>query len=494
MLTASDGAATAKERPLVRKVFSFPAMLAVLLVALAMLTIRSRFDDPDLWWHLKTGEIIWNTHSIPRVDAFSFTAGGQPWVAQEWLSELAIYAMWKSGAYTGLMLGFSVLTTLLLILAYVLCSKYSANCKIGFGGALAFWLFSTIGLALRPHMIGYLLLVLELLILHLSRSRRQWLFALVPLFSLWVNCHASFFFGLIVLAIVLLCAFLPEIRWGLLVSTPWEPARRNTLAICAALSVAALFLNPIGPRLVTYPLDVFFRQPVNLAAVAEWRPPAPDDLRFWALLLVAGAVLLLPLLRFTALRMEEFLLVSIGFELAVSHQRMLFVFGLLAAPVLCRLAADLWGGYEPDRDRMWLNASLMAVAAIVVVFAFPNTRELKKLVRKSSPVQAVEFLKRSGIPGNLLNEYVYGGYLIWAAPERKVFIDGRADIYEKAGVLSEYEDWIRLRSDPKLFLAKYRIGVCLLSPSAPMTRVVSLLPGWKRVYSDNLAVLFVKSP
>ena len=493
MLTASDRAATAKERSLVRKVFSFPAMLGVLLVVLAVLTIRTRFDDPDLWWHLKTGEIIWNTHSVPRADPFSFTAGGQPWVAQEWLSELAFYALWKSDTYTGLMLGFSVLTALLLILAYVLCSKYSANCKIGFGGALAVWLFSTVGLALRPHMTGYLLLVVELLIIHLSRARRQWLFALVPLFSIWVNCHASFFFGFIVLAVVLVCAFLPDLRWGLFVSTPWEPARRNTLAICAAISVAALFLNPLGSRLVTYPLDVFFRQPLNLAAVAEWRPPAPDDSRFWALLLVAGAVLLVPLLRFTAVRLDEFLLVAIGFALAIGHQRMLFVFGLLAAPVLCRLTADLWDRYEPDQDHVWLNACVMAIAAVVVVLAFPNARQLTELVRKSSPVRAVEFLRRSGISGNLLNEYVYGGYLIWGAPERKVFIDGRADVYEKAGVLGAYGNWMTLRSDPNALLSKYHIGVCLLSPTAPMVRILPLLRGWKRVYSDDVAVVFVKS-
>jgi hypothetical protein len=468
-------------------------MQAALLVVLAVLTVRSRFDDPDLWWHLKTGEIIWTTHSIPHADPFSFTASGQPWIAQEWLSEFAMYGLWKLGAYTGLMLGLSILTALLFLVAYVLCSKYSANSKIGFAGALAVWLFSTIGLALRPHMIGYLLLALELLILHFSRTRRQWLFTLVPLFCIWVNCHASFFFGLIVLGVALVCAFLPEIRWGLLVSTPWAPERRNTLLICAVLSVAALFLNPIGSRLVVYPLDVFFRQPLNLAGISEWRPPAPDDLRFWALLLGAGAMLLVPLLRFAAVRVEEFLLVSIGFALAICHQRMLFVFGLLAAPVLCRLSADLWDRYQPERDRVWLNASIMALAAVVVVFAFPSARQLDELVRKSSPVQAVDFLRRSGLSGNLLNEYVYGGYLIWAAPERKVFIDGRADVYEKAGVLGEYGDWIGVRSDPKLLLAKYRIGVCLLSRTAPIARVMPLLPGWKRVYSDDLAVLFVKS-
>ena len=57
-------------------VFSFPVVLALLLIVLMLFTVRSRFSDPDMWWHLKTGEIIWNTQSIPRVDLFSFTAYG----------------------------------------------------------------------------------------------------------------------------------------------------------------------------------------------------------------------------------------------------------------------------------------------------------------------------------------------------------------------------------------------------------------------------------
>src|SRR4051812_22887859 len=94
-----------------RAIFSFPAVMGALLVVLMAFTVRSRFSDPDLWWHLKTGEIIWNTHSIPRVDLFSFTANGHPWVAQEWLSEVTIYGAWKFGGNAGLMVWFCALSS-----------------------------------------------------------------------------------------------------------------------------------------------------------------------------------------------------------------------------------------------------------------------------------------------------------------------------------------------------------------------------------------------
>ena len=77
MITASAVAERTAGRihiHVLRRVFSFPAMLAGLLVVLAVLTVRWRFDDPDMWWHLRTGQIIWTTHTIPLTDLFSYTA------------------------------------------------------------------------------------------------------------------------------------------------------------------------------------------------------------------------------------------------------------------------------------------------------------------------------------------------------------------------------------------------------------------------------------
>ncbi len=68
---------SAKRVGFLQRVFSFPVMLASVLVVLTVLTVRARFDDPDMWWHLKTGEIIWSTHSIPVVDVFSYTTNHQ---------------------------------------------------------------------------------------------------------------------------------------------------------------------------------------------------------------------------------------------------------------------------------------------------------------------------------------------------------------------------------------------------------------------------------
>jgi len=473
-------------------IFSFPAVLAALLTVVTVFTVRGRFSDPDVWWHLRTGEIIWSTHSIPAVDLFSFTANGHSWIAQEWLSQLTIYGAYKLGGHSGLMLWLCIAASLVVIAGYVLCWLYSGNGKIAFLGALGIWFFATIGFSIRPQLIGHLLLISELLILYMGRSRdSRWFFALPPLFALWINCHSSFVFGLMVLAVVLFCSFL-GFRAGLLVSTRWEKRKRITLAASCAVSLAALLVNPIGPKLIWYPIDVMFKQGSEFGIIAEWQPTPFDDVRAWALLGVAGLVLFLPLFRRVELRLEELLLIALGFGLAVQHERMLFLFGIFAAPVFCRLLADAWDRYEPGHEHVLPNAFLIALATVAVTLGFPSSRNLAKQVNKANPVKAVEFIEHSGLSGRMLNGYVYGGYLLWAAPGRKVFIDGRADVYDPAGVLADYTRFTSLNGDPKSILDKYRIDFLLLAQDEPITRVLLLIPGWKKIYSDEQSVVFTR--
>ncbi len=436
--------------------------------------------------------MIWNTHHIPTADTFSFTTSNHAYIPHEWLSQLAIYAAYHFAGYAGLMLWLCALSSLIVIAGYALCALHSGNAKIAFLGGLITWLFSTYGLAIRPHMIGFLLLLCELLILHLARARSaKWFFALPPLFALWVNCHGSFFLGLLVLGIVLACSFW-DVQWGLLVSRSWSKHDRHTLVLAFALSMAALFLNPVGLSQVMYPLNTLGKQQVQMHAVSEWQALQFTDVRSLALLGIAGLILFLPLVRKRRLFLSELLLSGMGFALAIQHQRMMFVFGILAAPVVCRLVADTWDRYDPARDRILPNAIMLALATVVLFFSFPRPPNLEAQVEKGNPVDAVDFLKASGLTGRLLNQYVYGGYLIWSAPARKVFIDGRGDVFEWTGVLQEYGRWATLQTDPRQLLDKYRISICMLAPDAPMARVLALLPGWNEVYKDDLAVIFAR--
>ena len=130
-----------------------------------------------------------------------------------------------------------------------------------------------------------------------------------------------------------------------------------------------------------------------------------------------------------------------------------------------------------------------------IVHYFPSQQHLQESVAKQFPVRAVEYLRQHQVPGPVFNTYGYGGYIIWALPEQKVFIDGRGDLYERGGVLSDYLQVNNLRPAAFAVLRAYRIQSCLLQTdySQALTTALSNNPDWKKVYSDNLSTLFIRA-
>jgi hypothetical protein len=137
---------------------------------------------------------------------------------------------------------------------------------------------------------------------------------------------------------------------------------------------------------------------------------------------------------------------------------------------------------------------MLALAAATAWWVFPGSLELTRQVELSSPVKAVEFVNAHHLPGNMLNDYGYGGYLIWAAQQHPVFVDGRGDVFEWTGVLADFRNWATLRSDPNTLLDKYGVDFCLLAKESPMARVLPLLHNWRIAYSDKNSVVFVRDP
>src|SRR6266481_5500809 len=81
---------------------SFPAMLGMFLVGRVFYEGRGFVVDPDVWWHIKVGQDILRTHHFPTTDPYSFTALGTPWIAYEWLGEIALALMYRVGGVVSL--------------------------------------------------------------------------------------------------------------------------------------------------------------------------------------------------------------------------------------------------------------------------------------------------------------------------------------------------------------------------------------------------------
>src|SRR5256885_1354244 len=89
------------------------------IAALPVKLLARRLEDPDLWWHLKTGALIVRNHAIPAVDPYSYTAAGKPWIVQEWLSEVILYGIHKAFGLYGILF----YRAIVVLLVYMLVAR-----------------------------------------------------------------------------------------------------------------------------------------------------------------------------------------------------------------------------------------------------------------------------------------------------------------------------------------------------------------------------------
>ncbi len=451
--------------------------------------------DPDVWWHIKVGATLLSTHRWPTVDPYSFTAHGTPWIAYEWLGDVLLAAIAGMWGLRGLMALDLVLTAAILFALYALTTLRCGNSKAAFVICALLLPLVYPSCSLRPQMLGYLFLVLTLIVLERFRQGHTGaLWLLPPLFLVWVNTHGSFVLGLFALG-VYWASGLVDIHWGGLKSRLWTSGERVRLELVALLSLVALTTTPYGTEVCLYPLNMAFSQPLNVGNIQEWQPMMFDEIFgkiFLALLL--GFLLAQVTLRPTW-RLEDLVLFFAGVVAVCLHIRFVLVFVPFCAPLLAVVVAHWFPPYEHSKDKYALNAILMTLVVAAVIWFFPSRAKLESIMEEKWPVRAVAYLRQHPVPTPMFNSYGYGGYLIWQMSDvNKVFIDGRADIYERTGVLSDYLSLARLGFPAPFLLGAYNIQSCLLDRNETLVTLLDALPGWQKVYGDQLSVLYVRRP
>src|SRR6202171_1828715 len=272
----------------------------VLLLGLLGMTARPA-TDPDLWWHLRTGQLIVVTGHVPHSDSFSFTRAGHAWVSHEWVSEVVFYERWKHGCAPLLIVFSAIITTTGFMLLYLRCLPFCGGKNHWAAAATVLGaLASAPSWGVRPQMFTLTLASLLLWLLGGGNKleggnktdRPRLLFWMPPLFLLWLNLHAGFALGL---------ALLFAYGVGLTVETvvgsmPWENARPIILLVLLLLlaCLALVPLNPSGAQLYRYPFDTL-RSSAMRSFIVEWFSPDFHDslyrpfLLVWLLLLTALA-------------------------------------------------------------------------------------------------------------------------------------------------------------------------------------------------------------
>ena len=462
----------------------------VLFSMLFVLAVRQSVSiDPDLWWHLKAGQQIIDTRSIPHTDDYSFTKQGSEWVAHEWLSEVIMDAIYRVTGLTGLVTIFSLIIVIALWLTYRRCEgrPYAASIAIVLGAAASSPLFGV-----RPQMLTLLLASIYIFLLEQLDTRRIWWLA--PLMLLWVNLHAGFALGLALIGLYIVRAVLDG---------EWNQIR--PLVIVLLVCTAVVPLNPNGFRMFSYPYETL-TSPSMAAFIQEWASPDFHKVTYLPLAILLLSTFAAMALSPTRPRLGEIFLVLITALGALRSVRHIPIFSLFAVPVLAKhlwaVAKDrgwdkLLTGAEarPTGLKLLINIILLlAPVALAVTRVWHFAAYQRNYETLRNPVAAVEFLKSQHLPGPIYNRYGWGGYLIYQLyPEYRVYIDGRADVYGDAFFAEAMQvyDGVGNWKEP---LDRYGIQTVIIDTNIALSAALRNDNDWSKVYEDDQAVIFRRVP
>ena len=462
----------------------------------------------DFWWHLRLGQVIWTQRWLGPGDIFSFTTPGAFAPPVQWLGELYLYFVYSLGGLELVLLANALLLAVVVWLIQRAVRVAGGGQRLSAVVTMAF-VFACVlpNLDARPQIIGFVVFAFwSLLLVRYLRGLRSPLWLVFPTAVIWNNANGTVIVGAGLLATVWVGEAL-QARLGARLRLRQAGLRLRGLGLAAASIPAAMLMNPWGLDLFgylkDYVTDVKMRQ-----LISEWRPPTVDTLwglLFFALLLTSiGCLALAP----RRLDLTELLVFLVFAALAIQAQRNSVWFGIVAAPIVgTRLQSiiDLWPRPIQSPERVGLNYLLAGTLVALTVLALPWFRQSlplpagqRQLIDKTTPVTAVEYAASHFPSERFFHPYTYGSYMVWATYGRlPVFIDGRYNHYAPAGVMEDYRRIIQAE-DWENALAKYGIRHVMLSLDSgeassmkPLLREMRRSPGWRAVYEDEHAVIFV---
>lgn len=491
--------------------------------------------DADIGWHIRTGERILATHTLPRIDSYSSTMQGQPWFAWEWLYDLALGILHRACGLNGVvwLCGALVASVFLILLSQLL--------KRGTGLLLAVVLMllaeaaATIHLYARPHIVSWLFSLLWFVVLErwdhpkiLANQERlpRWIPYFFPAsMLLWVNLHGGWLFGLALLLLYAFAAFVESVRTQDAFAKIRAVHRARGMAVVWLASTLATLANPFGWRLHAH-IYRYLSDRYLMNRIDEFQSP---DFHGWAQRCFA-AILLLTLVAFVGqrsrLRLSHLLVVLLSAYAGFYSSRNLPVSSMLlvliAGPILwqnfvslseqpttwhwlrnctARIVdfSDRMGAQEMQlRGHLWPIASVAFALAICLQGGWLGSRQLMdaEFDPKKIPAAAVTFLQNDiegqqrGI-GPVFSTDSWGGYLIYRLyPARKVVVDDRHDLYGSDRI-RQYLILTQAEPGWRKVLNDWQIRTALLPADTTLANLLRELPQeWRVAYEDKVAVVF----
>lgn len=451
-----------------------PVVVLVILVLWQAFSQAGALESGDVFWHLRTGDLILES-GIPAADSFSWTAQGEPWQPNAWLSDV-VWASLRSG------FGLTAISFLrgVAVIGIALAVFWSAR-RRGAGpwasvsvGVVATLLINPF-ISERPLLVGFLLFPVLLALAQNYRTGSRWALAgAVAVMVLWANLHGSFLTGVAVVGLYALGWMFEDRTW------------RRPVSLGVAVAGAAL-VNPYFVSAYTHALTIRDAS-VN---IDEWQPLSVADGRGLLLLgfmaAVAWALTSLSAWR-TYSTSIPIVFLAVG-TIGVVRTGGFFV--LAAAPVVAAALSAL----AVPRLRAWaaprrqpLIIGFVVAGLLLAGQQVSNLSEAGAVDPRFSP----ELVAAVPAGCRLFNEYDLGGFVIdqrW--PDVLVSQDGRNDMYGRARIKTQ-EVWT-LSSDASV-LDPPGVDCVLADLDRPIAAALQTDPRWTEVARSRYSVLMLRSP
>jgi hypothetical protein len=461
------------------------ALIAIAIPAAGGLAIK--MSTVDLAYHLRLGDQILHG-TFPRVDSFTFSASGLPWIDQQWGAQVLMTLAHGPDGWNSLLLLKAALIAVTFVFVFRACRSAGASVRAAAGLTVAGYLVSAQNMGMRPQLFAAPLFAVVLWISAGRREHpaRQW--AIPLLVVIWCNVHGSFVLGPALVGL----DWLEDLR------TRWPGARRTFLI--GAVSAAATLVNPFGWRVWTYTVEIATNPTITRFA-SEWEPTTIRTFTGVALFVsVAGVVVFFsrrsgPVPWTTLLRLGFF------FALALPAIRGALWWGLAAPPALASCLAPRAASEGDDRRGSPLMNRIMVAAVVLgLVVTLPWWRSsgsggASPPLLVEAPDDLVAAAALATDPGDhLWVDQVWGSWFEYRLPDRLMFVDSRIELFPRS-VWSDYLDAANGREGWQDILDRWDVEVAVLSAeqSGELLERMARDDGWRRAFSTDDGSVYVRT-
>ena len=455
------------------------ASLVVLIpVVVALL---SRMGTTDLTYHIRAGEGILATHALPRVDTYTFSVAGKPWLDQQWGAQVVLALGHRYGGFATLAFLQAVLIGVSFWFIYLACRARGASTRTSSFLTVVGFLVASPTLAMRPQLIALPLFAIALWALASREIAPRRLYAIPILAAVCANVHGSF----TIFPLIVGLTWVQDARAKI-------PGSRRLLWL-TLITAAATLINPFGVDAWRYAYDLS-TNPIIRKTISEWAPVTATDVSGLFMIGSALAVVAFFARRGRPVPWTSLLWLLVFFMLAMSAQRAI-VWWAMVTPVIL---AELLPGKDPaaidDRSESPRPAiAIIATMSLAVVILLPWWRPNDLL--SQAPPGITAYIEQNIPPGSrMFVHQPWGSWFEYATPDRPVFTDSRIEIIPK-NIWDDYGQVGFAGADWREVLAKWRPDVIVAAENW------DLLPdlnapgsGWVRVYHDDDGDVFVPAP